>query len=737
VLSKKILRSIPTKGFAGTVQNLAIKKLGKNEFDTILLSKTNFMKALKLLTLFLALQLEVKAQIVCNDDFNSTASSYEYWHLSSPSQSSIENGKLKVSYRSLNQSHFIWSKQNFYLNVNIDHEIEASFQVSGNHEGHFGLSFGIKDNLNNFNFIVSKSHFYIGEFKAGKWNTLVNYTPLQNPNYQSITLKVEKRNGKYIFYIDGKQVEKKELAPEAGDLFGFIFSNNYLDLEIDYLKVSGGKDKINFSEKPMFEGNFEFLDANVNSADDDVSPVISPDGKTLYFARFNSAGNVGGKEDREDIYVSYLNDKSWSLAQNLGAPLNNSGPNAINSVSPDGNSVLLINKYGDDGKMYGGVSQSSKTSTGWGKPQNLEFEKFTNTASSVYYFLSNDRKILFLSICGEGCLGEEDLYISFLKNDGKWTEPKNLGKTLNTPYKETTPFLASDNRTLYFASTGHKGFGGYDVFMSKRIGEGWDKWTKPVNLGKPVNDAGDDFYFTLAASGEWAYITRSNGPFGKSDIARIKLTQDAKPDPVVLIKGTVYDAKTKKPIQANITYELLDNQTIVGLASSDPNTGAYKIILPYGKHYGFSAAAEGHLSLHQNLDITEGKDYSEIEVDLYLTPIEEGVSITLNNVFFEKGTAKLLPKSYGELNKIYSILIQNKNLEIEIAGHTDGVGSPTALQKLSQARASAITDYLVSKGIQQNRLQAVGYGGNNPIAPNDTEENKQKNRRVEFKVLKK
>jgi hypothetical protein len=255
-------------------------------------------------------------------------------------------------------------------------------------------------------------------------------------------------------------------------------------------------------------------------------------------------------------------------------------------------------------------------------------------------------------------------------------------------------------------------------------------------LGGTINTNDWDAYYTLDARGEEAYMTNGKNSLGGSDIVKIKLITELRPNPVVLIRGKVYNAKTKETIGANIEYENLKDGKNAGVANSDPLTGEYKIVLPYGVNYGFLAYTDKFISVSDNLDLSSVAAYQEITRDLYLVPLEVGSTIRLNNIFFDIGKATLRSESYPELDRLIGIMTENSKMVIELSGHTDNVGSSDANLKLSNDRAQSVVDYVVSKGIEVGRLTAKGYGETKPLTANDTEEGKQLNRRVEFTILK-
>jgi len=498
-------------------------------------------------------------------------------------------------------------------------------------------------------------------------------------------------------------------------------------------KINLGNDK-----RPVV---VEKLPGILNTRYDEILPVISPDGKTLYFDRKNHPQNLPSIEPDEandDIWVSHFTEEGWGKPRRLPYPLNNSGHNYVCSVTPDGNTLLLGNIYLASGEVMGGVSMSHKLPDGrWSFPKALEIDGYYNKNAYSEYFLGPNRKVLLLAIERDDSQGSRDLYVSFLKANGRWSEPRNLGKRLNTAGTELTPFLASDGKTLYFASNGHSGYGSCDMFMTRRLDESWTSWTEPVNLGPTLNSPDWDASYTIDAAGEYAYfVSYKNSNRGSADIFRARLPQDVRPEPVVLLHGTVYNAKTNEPIAADIRYEHLENGEEVGLATANPENGAYKIVLPIAEQYGFRAGAKGFFSVHENIDLENVKEYREIQKDLYLMPIEVGQKIPLNNVFFEQSRAELLPSSFPELDRLARQMLANAELEIELIGHTDIEGSPTQNLKLSAMRVMAIKQYLIRKGVTPQRIQTKAMGGREPLTRKRDPDSKQRNRRVEFRISK-
>lgn len=486
----------------------------------------------------------------------------------------------------------------------------------------------------------------------------------------------------------------------------------------------------------------ERLSDNVNSEYKEFKPLLSPDGKVLYFSRKNHPENIGGVEDNEDIWYSEKNTETgeWEKAKNIGETLNNAGSNFVSSITPDGKTAVLLlgNRYLENGKMIAGVSMSNNKNGEWTKPTTITIENDYNYSEKVNYSLTNNRKVLLMSVDRDDTNGGRDLYVSFSDNDSTWSEPLNIGKQVNTVGEESCPFLAVDGKTLYFSSDGYSGFGGSDIYATKRLDDTWINWTTPENLGETINSDQEDLFFNIPVTSDHAYYSRGVSE-EDADIYRIPLPIFVMPDRVIAVSGQLIDAKTGKPIEAKIIYERLSDGKKIGIASSDPVTGNYEMILPEGELYGWRAEADGYISESQNLDFRniEGDAKEISHKDLKLVPIEEKAIVTLNNVFFDLEKAILRAESKPELDRLFGILADRASMVIEVAGHTDTTGSDEYNMQLSRKRATAVAHYLIKKGVSQERISMKYYGETQPAHSNETRSGRIKNRRVEFKIVSK
>ena len=483
----------------------------------------------------------------------------------------------------------------------------------------------------------------------------------------------------------------------------------------------------------------EHLGQQVNSEAAELGPLISPDGRTLYFVREGHRENKGyeDREDDQDIWYSTATSNGhWTEARNLGAPLNDKYPNGIEGISTDGTTALVFLYYKDGKPLKDGYSISRKTKSGWGIPVGIEIPGYEelNKGTMSTASLSADGQMLFLTFSPNEDNSDYDIYYSERVSELHWSEPKRLA--VCSASNEVTPFLSADNETLYFSSDRPGGLGSFDVYVTRRVSRTWDEWTEPVNCGPSINSEGGDIYYTIPASGSYAYFV-SNGAGGSADIYRVELPDSLRPKPVVLIKGRIVDAKTGEPLETDVHYEVLPGGEEVGIAHANPETGYYEIILPYGRSYGFYAKKAGYYPVAENLDLTDLTSYREIEKNLALAPIERGAVIRLNNLFFDFNKSELRSASYPELDRLVVAMNERPAMKIRVHGHTDNIGTAPYNLGLSKRRARAVYDYLVSRGIASGRVRIKAFGLSKPVATNETEEGRQLNRRGEFQVLEK
>lgn len=499
---------------------------------------------------------------------------------------------------------------------------------------------------------------------------------------------------------------------------------------------------------------------------DEITPVASLDGNTLYFTRVGypdfvkslvedgvemsiKLGETAFKSYLANIYTrmgqSRVNDPSRSefnqdiwIAQSLngtfdqithpGPPLNNAMPNSVSSVTPSSNELVVINKFEEDGGMKKGFSIVRDLGNGdWTFPEPIGIENYYNTGSDVNMTMSSDGRTMILSLENYDSRGKNDLYISFKQGSSSWSQPKNLGNIINSAARETTPYLSEDNKTLFFSSSRRSSATGNDIFMCRRDGDGWDKWTQPQRLIEPINSDQDDSQpFFNSATGYLYFASRRDGT---SDIFRVKIAP-AVPR-FVTVTGRIVDPNTNKKVDARILSGAKNDTSYRNVYVADD--GTFRLSVPKGMDFTIMAEKPGYIGKEKVLNYR--KDYvyfKEKIIDLELVKIKEGVKLDLPPVYFEQSTATVKSNSFLALDELADFMRQHYNVRIRIEGHTDNQGDPDALLKLSEDRAKAIKNYLVgTKRISPLRIATIGFGASKPYSDNDSETDRAKNRRVE------
>ena len=488
----------------------------------------------------------------------------------------------------------------------------------------------------------------------------------------------------------------------------------------------------------------------VNSRYDEQNPMLSPDGKRLYFTRANDSLNVGGPRDKGDIWVSGLSVNGvWMKPENLGRPVNDDLKNYLLGFSPDGKIMFLNQEKRNPGGLIinNGISFSVFANGKWSKPSRVSVEYLLNKSKHQSGVVSADGSLMLLSLQSYASRGEEDIYICTYEN-GKWTQPVNLGSDINTSRQEMTPYLSADKKYLYFSSNGYGGKGGRDLFVSERKGESWTSWTKPKNLGSDVNSFGVELNYFIDSNNQVAYFSSTQNSDGYGDIKAHDIIIDIDEEPiqeetftelvviaeearkVLNFSGSISNKKTEEPISAalNVKVDGIDEHI-----NSYEINGEFSIELPlHIKNGVVNIKAPGFMSLKEEI-IFDGNDVIN---NFALTPLEVGATIRLNQVYFERGTAELLKESFDELDQVVNMLIENPTVKIELSGHTDNQGSSKLNIKLSQERVEKAKRYLTEHGIESKRVKGKGYGGTKPVASNASEETRKLNRRVEITILK-
>jgi outer membrane protein OmpA-like peptidoglycan-associated protein len=482
----------------------------------------------------------------------------------------------------------------------------------------------------------------------------------------------------------------------------------------------------------------------INSANDDYFPAITADGKSFYktvnlpTGRFDAFGN---EFFQEDLFITRRKADGTPIeTEALPEEVNTPGNEGAFSVSQDGKSIFFTvcsrsRGISHHGEVVGSCDifiaeiQGDKiTISNPGRPLNsAEWDSQPS--------FSSDGKTLYFVSGRKGGLGKSDIWVTEKNKNGKWSEPKNLGAEINTEGNERTPFIHADGKTLYFSSDGHAGMGNLDIYLSRKDEKG--NWSKPKNLGYPINTHTDEMGLIVSAVGDSAFFSAERkNTRGGLDIYRFALQKENKPEKTAFIAGRIYDTQNKQSLQAEINLINTETGKLRATNQSD-SKGEYLICINAGNNFAFHVNKTGYMFYSDSFRLKETNKIGDKYIkNIPLTPIEKGKRVVLKNVFFDTDSFKLRPESYPELDNLYEFLINNPTTNIEISGHTDNTGSAEYNKSLSTKRAKAVYTYLRQKGIREDRMQYKGYGSERPVAKNNTPENRQKNRRTEFSITK-
>jgi hypothetical protein len=476
------------------------------------------------------------------------------------------------------------------------------------------------------------------------------------------------------------------------------------------------------------------IGSSINTTDDEYWPTITADGQTLMFTRqpVSHSGSSAKEFLQEDFFISYYTDDAWQKAINAGAPLNTRQNEGAQTLSSNGRYMYFTacDRLGGMGScdIYFSAFNEGK----WSEPYNLRAPVNTSHWESQPS-ISADGKTLFFSSNRPGGMGGKDLWYSIMNDRNQWTTPVNMGNKINTEGDEMSPFIHFDGKTLYFSSDGRTGLGGFDIYITRMNSD--SSWSEPQNLGYPINTYNDETGLVIESGGQKAYFSSVRDKLNGKDIFYFELYESARPTPVSYLKGKVYDKKTGKLLRAD--YELINLSTNkITIKSSTDGNGNFLICLPSGYNYGINVSKAGYLFYSENF-MFEG-EHTAVEPfikKISLSHINVGETMLLTNVFYEIDSWELKKESMSELNTLADLLLDNKDLLIEIGGYTDATGSTEYNLVLSEKRAKSVVSYLVNRGISPDRLKYKGYGNTSPIGDNITEEGRRLNRRTEAKII--
>ncbi|MDA3954205.1 MAG: OmpA family protein [Bacteroidales bacterium] len=498
------------------------------------------------------------------------------------------------------------------------------------------------------------------------------------------------------------------------------------------------------------------LGENINTEYDEYWPTLTADEQTLIITRLiprdletdskQNTENVLEKEKtpanqnkppnfnevHEDFYISVKDNGFWSKAINAGKPLNTNGNEGAQTILVDGRVMYFTACNRKDGKGRCDIYQSLKEKGEWntavniGAPVNSEYWEAQPS-------ISPDGKSLFFVSNRDGGSGQKDIWMSNIMEDGRWSKPINLGENVNSAGQEQSPFIHPDNKTLYFASDGKIGMGGFDLYKASRNDDG--TWSKAINLGYPINTASDEIGLIVNAQGNRAFFSSDRLNDKGRDIFEFELYKEARPNPVSYIKGNVFDSENKNRLKANFELISLETNEIIMQAESDPNSGEFLVCIPSDNDYALNVSKDKYLFFSDNFSLKGQHDIlNPFLKDVALNPIKPGQRIVLKNIFYATDSYELIDKSIAELTILFEFMNKNAGLKIEISGHTDNTGNSEYNLNLSNNRAKSVYNYLIKNGIPVERLSYIGYGESQPLSSNKTEFGKAENRRTEIKI---
>lgn len=612
-----------------------------------------------------------------------------------------------------------------------------------------------------------------------------------------------------LYQNNGNNMRKKpgiwnELIPETQDEIVaikllIVHSLNKGPKEFDCIGISASNEpyvaKVNVAEDLPKDIEKVNLGSAINSKFSEVAPLVSPDGKYLYFTRLDHPKNFSSKFDpkltdlksTQDVWVSKLSAAgSWEPARNMANPIHDGSKNAAATIAMDGKSIYALNVKLPNGTYDAGLTKVSLKDNKWINKRKVNINDFEalhyynhsdkQTKKESEFSMSSDGKFLVMGLVRRETYGDKDLYVSFKTGDNSYSKPINLGSILNTAGNEGSPFLAADNKTLYFNSNGHPGYGDMDIFMTTRLDDTWTKWTPPVNLGPQINSPEFDGYISIPASGEFAYFSSAKNSLGLDDLFKIKLFPSIKPEAVVMYDFQFVDNTSNKEIHPKIDFVNSSNPHNSNLKVDfiyDDETKTYKTVLPVGFKFQITASQKEYVNFTEEVDLRSTKEYTEVKkvfqmesnkpkeipepikteekkevtkkADVSREPesvadlvLETGKKLILKEVYFDQSKAELREESFAELERIKKIMLDNPTMEILLEGHTDNQGDAELNFKLARDRISNVKEYLTKdEKISPNRIDVKSWGQYRPLhRMQTTEETRMKNRRVEFTITK-
>lgn len=460
-------------------------------------------------------------------------------------------------------------------------------------------------------------------------------------------------------------------------------------------------------------------------------PVLTADQNTLIFTRREG---VAAQYDEDIVFSKKGNDGNWQRPESISDKINTPSNEGTTAISADGRMLIFTSCVGRKGYGSCDLFVTYRTGEEWSEPENLGPQINSAAWESQPSLSADGRTLYFVSDRPTG-FGKRDIWVSHYGEDG-WSKAENLGNKINTADDEVSPFIHANDQTLYFASKGHPGFGGFDLFASDLTAVGW---TNPENIGYPLNNSDDQISLFITSDGKKGYYSYEENY--RTAYYSSKLYEFDVPEVIQVenrsnyVKGKVYDAKSKMPLGAQIELYDIAKDALVNSVAADSITGDYLIVLTQGSEYALYVSKPNYLFQSLSFDYSEKEDFEPIHIDIFLEPLMTGIKTTLKNIFFDTDQYTLRTKSKTELERIIKFLKDNPTIKVSIGGHTDDIGSDVYNKQLSLQRAKSVYAYLVQQGVAEKQLEYKGYGKEKPLVPNDSEANRQINRRIDFTVL--
>jgi outer membrane protein OmpA-like peptidoglycan-associated protein len=571
--------------------------------------------------------------------------------------------------------------------------------------------------------LFSEPYFQLGrlyEQNRQFGNALLNYEKAVNAQEKTSVTEIAAQQVGQLYLKKG-DYQKALVFLEKG--VGAVTASNQIRYKT---RIENCKFALEASKKPLIINPLE-LPKSINRFQSQYFPVMTADRETLIY--------TGNQDSDENLYVASVKDKVWTEPVSISEKINTKENEGTATISADGRTLVFTSCGGRKGFGSCDLFISYKQGDNWTSPQNLGLGVNSPEWESQPSLSADGRTLYFVSD-RKGSLGKRDIWVSKLDSTNMWAKATNVGNPVNTIEDDLSPFIHANGKTLFFASEGHVGMGGLDLYFTENQ---QSKWKSPENLGYPLNTFEDQVALFITADGKKAYYSLERDQedkYRRAKIVEIEVPESlqAKFKATSYLKGIVYDAKTKQKLQADIELIALKNNELVSKISSDAQTGTYTSVLTSGGEYAVFISKKGYFFKSLNFDFSDKIGLDKI-LDIPLEPIKKEAKEILNNIFFDTAKWDLKSESTVELDKLAALLKANPDLPIEISGHTDDVGKDADNLLLSQKRAKSVVDYLAQKGVNVLKIKAEGYGKNRPFLPNSSEENRKLNRRIEVKFL--